>query len=282
MSESAHNLPNMPPEDAANALVDRPEPSSGLAGRISLSPQPQNRSPSPFQITKTGDSIDSSPFRAGTTAKDLYDASPNNTFRPSTSEFTFRIDSTGLNGSAKAPASKADDQPHAGGQHDLAHQFKALQLVKHPDGQAHSASQAVKEELLDVSHSGVTHSSSLSGILFEYSADAETRPAEPFYDVDFQSSLKKAQKLARKVRDCLGECEVALQQGSSLYKLRQEAVRLSSFKCPNKRLIGVVGNSGQGKAHFTISSTRTQTGAHTEATVCRSSTTVLSTLLISS
>jgi hypothetical protein len=228
-----------------------PLPSPTVVGKTSLSPQPPNRSPSPFQITQTSDFILSSPVKAGTTAKDLYDASPNNAFHPMTSEFTFRIENSRPSGYVKSYAGKADDTTDSDDQDPLTDQFKILDLVKEPNEKDHPAKQAGGEGLSDGSRPVVPHSSIGSTTPFQYSADSETRPAEPFYNVDFQSSLKKAQKLARMVRDCLEGCEVALQQGSSLYKLRGEAIRLSQFKCPSKRTIGVVGNSGQGKTHFT-------------------------------
>jgi hypothetical protein len=247
MSQATPAPPKPPSNSARQSSVDRSLPSSSLVGRTSLSPQPPNRSPSPFQITQTSDSILSSLVKAGTTAKDLYDASSNDTFRPMTSEFTFRIESS-------RPHGEADDTTDPDDQDLLADQLKALELVKEPNGKDNPTKQAGEEGLSDGTRLLVNHSSIVSTTPFQYSADSETRPAEPFYSVDFQSSLKKAQKLAKKFRDCLGGCEVALQQGSSLYKLRAEAIRLSQFKCPSKRTIGVVGNSGQGKTHFTWSS----------------------------
>lgn len=86
---------------------------------------------------------------------------------------------------------------------------------------------------------------------FRYSPDREARPEEPFYDVEFQSSLTNAQELATNVRNCLQE--VPLPDGSSLYNLHEESNRLSHFQCPIKRTIGLVGNSGQGKLRFTSS-----------------------------
>jgi flagellar biosynthesis GTPase FlhF len=87
---------------------------------------------------------------------------------------------------------------------------------------------------------------------FRYSADAEARPDEPFYDAKFQASLTRAQQLATRVRNCLGDSGVELQEGPSLHKLLEESDRLSQFQCSNKRIIGLVGNTGQGKLHLTF------------------------------
>lgn len=86
---------------------------------------------------------------------------------------------------------------------------------------------------------------------FQYSPDGEARPDEPFYDVEFQSSLTSAQELATNVRNRLQDCEVTLPVGSSLHKLLEESNRLSHFQRPIERIIGLVGNSGEGKLHFT-------------------------------
>jgi hypothetical protein len=254
MFQSAHDPNENPSLDAHESAVERASSSSGYMDPAGLSPRPPNRSPSPFQTTKTTESNDSSPAKAGVKAEDLYDASPNTTFRTFSSEFTFRVDSSPLNGSARALPHEVGNQTDAvGGQNNLTDQLNALQLVgkpcetPEPSGPAGPTGQAAGEEISDAQHPAISHSSAFSIVPFRYSADAEIRPEEPFYDVDFQSSLKKVQKLARKVRDCLGECEIAWEEGSSLHNLRTEATQLSHFKCPDKRTIGVVGNSGQGK-----------------------------------
>ena len=255
MYQSAYDPESLPSANGQNSPAEKAASPSRSIGRASLSPRPPNRAPSPFQITRTTESDDSSPAKAGVKTEDLYDASPNNTFRKLSSEFTFRIDSSHVNSSANAHSSEANDRIDRAGQIDLTDRLKALQLVKEtcettqPDGPAPPTGQAAEEETSHAEHPDLSHSSFLSNTPFRYSANAETRPAEPFYDVEFQSSLKKAQKLARKIRDCLGECNMALEEGSSLHKLRSEAKRLSRFKCPDKRTIGVVGNSGQGKIH---------------------------------
>jgi hypothetical protein len=201
-------------------------------------------------MTQAGDSIDSTPVKTGVTAKDLYDASPNNTFRALTSEFTFRVNSSGQTGSEKVPAGEEDSKGHRDAQEGLMDQFKALELVENPDVEAHPPNQVPEEELDGGQVSSAVFGPKVPATPFQYSADSETLPAEPFYEVKMQSSLQKARKLARKVKDCLGDCEVALQKGSSLYKLREEALRLSRFRCPKKRVLGVIGNSGQGKVLF--------------------------------
>lgn len=249
---SVHELPTTPSKDAPKSSIKSSGVSSRQMGGTSLSPQPPNRSPSPFQMTRTSDTIDSSSVKAGTTAKDLYDASPASKFRPLTSEFTFRADGSDVNGSAKPVSGATDHKLQVDEQDILIDEFGSLELVKEAGEPAQPATTDQEKELNDGLHSALPHSLSVSVQPFQYSADAEIRPQEPFYDVGFQSSLKKAQKLASKVRDCLGDCEAALQQESSLHKLYKEAERLSRFKCPRSTKIGVVGNSGQGKFHFTL------------------------------
>jgi hypothetical protein len=81
-------------------------------------------------MTRAGDSIDSTPVKTGVTAKDLYDASPRNTFRAFTSEFTFRVNSNGQTDSEKVPASEEDSKGHRDAQEGLMDQFNALELVE--------------------------------------------------------------------------------------------------------------------------------------------------------
>lgn len=83
-----------------------------------------------------------------------------------------------------------------------------------------------------------------------YPAAVGNDQKEPFYDPEFQSSVKKAEKLAKKLRGGLGECEIALKWGSRLHELYKEAMRLSVFKPTNPKLIGFVGNAGVGKVYL--------------------------------
>ena len=82
---------------------------------------------------------------------------------------------------------------------------------------------------------------------FKYSVDDEKDPEDPFHSDAFQSSLVEAQELVTKIRDCLAKGLANLQEGSALLRLLQECIRLSNFTCSDKRTIGIVGNTGQGK-----------------------------------
>lgn len=97
---------------------------------------------------------------------------------------------------------------------------------------------------------------------FQYSVASEGKPDEPFYDPEFRSSVKKAEKLAKKILSCLGECEIALDGVYRLHELYNEAKRLSEFKSESTSLIGVVGNAGVGKPH-SLSNSRHYTATGT-------------------
>jgi ABC-type glutathione transport system ATPase component len=135
----------------------------------------------------------------------------------------------------------------------LIEQFKELALVKPSSPEenttrpARSTEKTATQEPIE-NERQLVKPADFCDTHFKYSAETEVRRREPFYDIDFQKPLKQAQKVGKKVRDSPGECEIALEQGPSLHKLRSEASRLSRFKCPDKRTIGVVGNSGQGKS----------------------------------
>src|ERR1700753_2491382 len=70
----------------------------------------------------------------------------------------------------------------------------------------------------------------------------------PFYDFRLFSAIQQAKELASKIVARLETCSlVTTNLNSEISKLSKEAKRLSNFACSETRVVGLIGESGQGK-----------------------------------
>ncbi|KKZ62214.1 hypothetical protein EMCG_03352 [[Emmonsia] crescens] len=84
---------------------------------------------------------------------------------------------------------------------------------------------------------------------FQYSARTEQLPADlPYYNAQFQRDLRDGKRIATTIAELLRNFAIANEAGSSLNKIFQTATELSQYSAPTTRIVGVVGNSGQGKS----------------------------------
>ena len=83
---------------------------------------------------------------------------------------------------------------------------------------------------------------------FRYLVEDEERPKELFYHESIQYTLLQGHQLAEGIMNCLSSSEVSKRGTTSLQAQCEIAKRLSTFSCSRPRLIGVLGNSGEGKS----------------------------------
>ncbi|OJD13291.1 hypothetical protein AJ78_06233 [Emergomyces pasteurianus Ep9510] len=84
---------------------------------------------------------------------------------------------------------------------------------------------------------------------FEYSARDEPLPAGlPYYDAQFQRYLRDGKNVATTIAELLRNFAIANEAGSSLNRIFETATELSQYNSPTTRIVGVVGNTGQGKS----------------------------------
>lgn len=76
--------------------------------------------------------------------------------------------------------------------------------------------------------------------------DDEDPPDTPFFDTEFQATMKATNALVERLTSVLKEGHLAHKSSSGLQKLSQEAEGLCHFDCPATRTIGLVGESGAG------------------------------------
>lgn len=83
---------------------------------------------------------------------------------------------------------------------------------------------------------------------FQYSAKNEQLPADlPYYNAQFQRDLRDGKRIATTIAELLRNFPIANEAGSSLNRIFQTATELSKYSAPTTRIVGVVGNSGQGR-----------------------------------
>lgn len=191
------------------------------------------RSPSPFEASTTPRSRNNSVIASSTTQGDLYNATPARERGPPDLTISSADSSDEDETSSEAAdditngvnqislgASEVDGHGSAG-EEDISAAFEGLNVDRHPL----------------FSGSGTAR----------YSLRDEPLPAEPYYDQGFQTALKEGTKLAGQVATCLEKCPAVHDPDSSLYKLSQEALKLSEYKSATTRIIGIIGKSGSGK-----------------------------------
>jgi hypothetical protein len=76
----------------------------------------------------------------------------------------------------------------------------------------------------------------------------EIPPNEPYFNEQFQKALQKGKQIAGRIKDTLQACELAEDPESHVYGMIQTAAELHSFDSPAVCTIGIVGDSGVGKA----------------------------------
>jgi hypothetical protein len=77
----------------------------------------------------------------------------------------------------------------------------------------------------------------------------EEEPAQPFFDEQFKLALKGGVSLAGEIADTLARSELVADTSSHLHLLWKSATALRSYKSPITRVIGIVGDSGEGSSH---------------------------------
>jgi hypothetical protein len=89
----------------------------------------------------------------------------------------------------------------------------------------------------------------------KYDPAEERPPNDRFNQEEFQLALRQARSLPTELARVLGS--ITVQPDSILERLRQQAVRLSSFEAPPTRTVGFVGDTGVGEFEPEASSRRT-------------------------
>ena len=192
------------------------------------------RSPSPFEASITRPDRTNSIDAGSTTQRDLYDATPARELGPPQPTI------------ASADTSdESESESSSDVEDDIASGVKHISLGLPEDDDHESVGEDISAALQDLDFDQQASSSSFANA--PYSMRDEPLPAEPYYDQGFQNALKTGTQLAGQVATCLQRCPVVDGSESSLHKLRQDALKLSEYKSPTTRTIGVIGKSGSGK-----------------------------------
>ena len=191
------------------------------------------RSPSPFEASTTPRSRNNSVVASSTTQGDLYDATP-----------AREIDPPDL------IISSADASEEDGSSSDV--EDNITNGVKHIDlGLSEDDDQeSIGDEDLSAALENLDFNQQGSSSGFgnsSYSMRDEPLPAEPYYEQGFQNALRQGTQLAGEVATCLERCPAVDDPDSSLHKLSHEALKLSEYKSPTTRTIGIIGKSGSGR-----------------------------------
>jgi hypothetical protein len=190
------------------------------------------RSPSPFEASTTRPDRTNSIDVGSTTQRDLYDATPARELGPSRPTIP-SVDTSD------------EDESSSDVEDDITHGVNHISLGLPEEDGHESAGGDISSALQDLSLDQQAGSSSFANAL--YSMRDERLPAEPYYEQGFQNALKTGTQLAGQVATCLQKCPVAGGPESSLHKLLQDALKLSEYKSPTTRTIGIIGKSGSGK-----------------------------------
>lgn len=81
-----------------------------------------------------------------------------------------------------------------------------------------------------------------------YNVKDERPPNEPYFNEQFQKALQKGKHIAGRIKDTLKACELAEDRESHVYSMIETATELHNFDAPAVCTIGIVGDSGVGKA----------------------------------
>ena len=221
---------------SATPMTSSTSQTNGSSGTYNLRALSANhvsrRSPSPFEASTTRPDRTNLIDAGSTTQRDLYDATPARELGPP--QLTI----------SSADTSDEDESSSDVGD-DIANGVKHINLGFSEDDDHESVGEDISAALQDLDFDRQAGSSSFANAL--YSMRDEPLPAEPYYDQGFQNALKTGTQLARQVAMCLQRCPVADGPESSLHKLHQDALKLSEYKSPTTRTIGIIGKSGSGK-----------------------------------
>jgi hypothetical protein len=165
--------------------------------------------------------------------------------RSEPSPFTFRK----MHNATPEPSQTAEQRTYRSGAAELPDDSSIQQLAKKlasSDLNGTSASMS--------SNSGTSHLMPGSSTARErtahsrYDVKDERPPNEPYFNEQFQKALQKGKQIAGRIRDTLQACELAEDRESHVYSMIETATELHSFDAPAVCTIGIVGDSGVGKA----------------------------------
>ncbi|KAK4119755.1 P-loop containing nucleoside triphosphate hydrolase protein, partial [Parathielavia appendiculata] len=81
-----------------------------------------------------------------------------------------------------------------------------------------------------------------------YNVRDEAPPQDRFHEPAFQQGFVEAQSLMGRLARVLGSSALHLNPDSTMKALRDKADELAKFRCPQSRIVGLVGDSGVGKS----------------------------------
>ena len=222
-----------PPPTPKTPRTNRTGGSSRTDGFRTLSADEAGwRSPSPFEASTAPRSRNNSIGTGPTTQGDLFDATPAREIEPPLLTISSADTSDGEGSSSD-------------GRDDIIHGVSQISLGGSEESD-HVGAQGISTALDNLNFD--QQATSTSGDDASYSMRDEPLPPEPYYDQGFQTALKTGTQLAGKVASCLARCPKVDDPESSLHKLNEEALRLSDYKSPTTRSIGIIGKSGSGKS----------------------------------
>lgn len=82
----------------------------------------------------------------------------------------------------------------------------------------------------------------------KHQVENEEPPRASFYTRESQEALRDARRLTASIVDVLSTSNLHREDGSTVHKLHQQAVKLNEFQLPSSRIVGLVGDSGVGKS----------------------------------
>jgi hypothetical protein len=200
--------------------------------RVPSANHASRRSPSPFEPSTTRPDRTHSIDAGSTTQRDLYDATPARELGPS-HPIIPSVDTSD------------EDESSSDVEDDITNGVQHINLGLPEDDDHESAGGDISSALQDLDLDQQAGPSRFANA--PYSMRDERLPAEPYYEQGFQNALKTGTQLAGQVATCLQKCPVIDGPESSLHKLLQDALKLSEYKSPTKRTIGIIGKSGSGK-----------------------------------
>jgi hypothetical protein len=87
-----------------------------------------------------------------------------------------------------------------------------------------------------------------------YNVKDERPPNEPYFTEQFQRALQNGKYIAGRIKDTLQACKLAEDGESHVFEMIQTATELRNFDAPAVCTIGIMGDSGVGKARSCLRS----------------------------
>jgi hypothetical protein len=87
-----------------------------------------------------------------------------------------------------------------------------------------------------------------------YNVKDERPPNEPYFTEQFQRALQNGKYIAGRIKYTLQACELAEDRESHVFEMIQTATELHNFDAPAVCTIGIMGDSGVGKARSCLRS----------------------------